>query len=368
MVFFKLRGAISAVLLMMTTLVPLWAEVRVEIEPPELQDGMAELEATVGAEINAAAGELADFVNAILEKPGLLRACVDAHAAADSLRPGRSSGTEGEYSLDIGSSVGIASESFNPETMEKRIEALEETDDIYAGAGIRPLVCFFSFPADKLIPELRFTTGIGYLTVSKDEYELTGYGLLASAGYPVLPARRAGTFVEFGGIDLTIGASLLHNRVTAPFSPGTITESFTVDPDGDGPFLPQSVAVQVEPEITAVFETGVYSLSAGLSTGIKLVDFLTLTVGATGELVTGSSQLELSSNDEVVLLGYLSGLVAENSRLIVSGGTDDVSPSPLEISLFSGLTWRVGTYRSSALISWRSNRGLAAGIFFGVSL
>ena len=126
----------------------------------------------------------------------------------------------------------------------------------------------------------------------------------------------------------------------------------------------------VEPEIHAELEGAAYSVGAGAVTGVDLLGFLGLTVGGMVEVVAGEAALKLSSDDEILLRGYLAGLLEEGgeSRLLVSGGTKGVSPTLLHFSLHTALSWRVGSYLLSLPVAWRSNSGVAGGVFLGITL
>ena len=356
-------------LLCLLSATDLSAQLQVEITPPELEEGLAQLEALVAVEVNAAAAEVTNFVNSVLEKPGILRGIGDATAAAAAVRPYGAADPQRKYRLSVGSTAGVAAEVLHWDTMKNRVESLEETDDMYVGAGANPLVFSFAFPAERLLNGLWFHTGVGYIDSTSSEFDVRGLGVSGAAGYPVLRRRPLGDYLSHTGVTATLGASVLQNEISAVIEPGTVRRTFVVDPDGEGPFFGQEVSVEVDPEIEAALESTVYSFSLGASTGIELLGFLGLTLGGTGEVVFGEASLSLSSDDEIELKGYLSELVAEDgqSRLVVSGSTEAVSPAPVQFSAFTALTFRVSSYEVSIPVSWRSNSGLGGGIFFGVA-
>jgi hypothetical protein len=356
-------------LLCLLSATDLSAQLQVEITPPELEEGLAQLEALVAVEVNAAAAEVTNFVNSVLEKPGILRGIGDATAAAATLRPNGAPSPDEQYRISIGSTVGVAAEVLHWDTMKDRIERLEQSDDMYVGAGANPLVLSFAFPAARLVSGLWFHTGAGYVDSSSAEFDVRGLGVSAAAGYPVLRGRPLGDYFSHTGVAATLGASVLQNEVSAVIEPGTVRQTFVVDPDGEGPVFGQDVSVEVDPEIEAAIESTVYSFSLGASTGIELLGFLGLSLGGTGEVVFGEASLSLSSDDEIEFNDYLSDLVAEDgqSRLVVSGSTEAVSPAPVQFSAFTALTFRVSSYEVIIPVSWRSNSGLGGGIFFGVA-
>ena len=358
------------------------AQVSVEITPPELDDGLAQVETLLAAEVNAAAAEVTDLVNALLEKPRALRAVADATVAASSLRPhpgpGHATrtapdpgpGGRRDYYLGIGSAAGVAAETLRPNAVQETVDDFEESDDPYLGAAANPLLVSFSFPAARLLPGLRFHTAVGYLTTTVSEAEVTGLSLATSAEYPVVEEAALGTYVDFAGVSATAGLGFLRNEIATEISPGTVRQTFTLDPDGqDAPIFAQEVTVEVRPEVEAALETRVYTLSVGAVTGIRFLDFLGISVGGTAELAAGGTSLQLSADEPITLIGPLTELVRDDSesRLVVSGSTDGVEPSLLQLSTFTALTWRVSSYRVSLPVSWRSNSGLAVGLFWGVT-
>jgi len=90
--------------------------------------------------------------------------------------------------------------------------------------------------------------------------------------------------------------------------------------------------------------------------------------------VFGNTSVGLAVDEEIQIIGYLSELVDEPSRLVVSGSTEPIAPSTVQFSLFTSLSWQVGTYVCTLPVSWRSNGlrggrgGFAAGLFLGVHL
>lgn len=368
-----MRFALLVSITLMALLVriePVHGQVRIDIISPQLEDGLAEIEAIVDAQISAAAAELETYADPFLEKPEIMRAFADAGAAAAGMYSAVAPPDRDTWELVVGSVGAFTSFSFDPEEVEDRLEAFTEEDDLYLGAAAYPLYFSLAGPAHRILPGLRARISGGYLRADAAEVQIRGFGLALRGDYPVLHAIPLGRVASFSGVSLLGGFSWLKNVIALEVSPGLITEEFSIDPDGSGPIFAQDVSVEVEPEVTASLETSVFSLGTGLVTGIELLDFLELSGGIAGELVFGNTALNLSADDEVVLTGYLSDLVVEggDARLIVSGGTDPVSPTVLQPAIFGALTWRVAPYRASIPVTWRSVGGLAAGIEFGVSL
>jgi len=349
---------------------PIHAQVQIEIVSPQLEDGLAEIEAIVDEQISAAAAEVENYANPFLEKPEIMRAFADAGAAAAGVYPAIAPRDRETWELVLGSVGAFTSFSFDPGEVEERLEGFTEEDDIYLGAAAYPLYFSLSGPVEWITPDLRATVAGGYLRADAAEVQIRGFGLALRGDYPVVPSVAIGRVASFSGVLVGGGFSWLRNVIAVEVSPGLITEEFSIDPDGSGPIFSQDVSVEVEPEVTASLETNVFSLGTSVSTGIELLDFLALSGGIAGELVFGNTALNLSADDEIVLTGYLSDLVVEggDARLIVSGGTDPVSPTVAQLAIFGALTWRVAPYRVSIPVAWRSVGGLAAGIEFGVRL
>lgn len=360
----------SVVLSLLICAVHLPAQIAVEITPPRLDDGLAQVEALVAVEVNAAAAEVSGLVNSALQKPGILRGLGNATAAAAAIRPSAAVDEITTYRISVGSAVGVAAETLHWDSMKDRIENLEETDDVYVGVGAQPVLLSFAFPADRLLKSLSFDTGIGYTRSNASEVDVIGFGLSVTARYPVVPRRSLGDYFSHTGLTTSFGTSFLRNEISMVIEPGTVTQTFTLDLDGSrGPLFGQEVSVEVTPEIEAVLESTVRVLSLDVATGIRFLGFLGLDFGATGELTFGESALSLSSDDPIELKGYLSSLIADDgeSRLVVSGSTSGISPTPVQYSLWTAATFRVSSYELTVPVAWRSTGGLGGGVFLGVA-
>jgi len=353
----------------------LWGQVEVEITPPKLEEGMAQIEGMVTTEIQSAAAEIAELADSLLTKPSLYTALGDAGAAAASLYPFAPQLHGGGYYVGIGSSAGIATERYNYKEMKEKVENVRETDDFYLGAGLKPLELNFAVPGDFIFPQLGLMGSFAYISGSAQEYTLNSIGATLSAGYPLLPACELGPYVTYSGVQGSAGVSVLRNTLSTHFYPGIVRETVDFDPLGeDAPLFTQSVTIEVEPDIVVDVESTVYALSLELAGGFKVIEFLHFTLGASGELVFGNTSVGLAVDEEIQIIGYLSELVDEPSRLVVSGSTEPIAPSTVQFSLFTSLSWQVGTYVCTLPVSWRSNGlrggrgGFAAGLFLGVHL
>ncbi len=350
-------------------------QVEVEITPPQLEPGMAQIEALVTTEIQSAAAEIADFAESFLTKPSLYRATGDSGAAAAALHPLRTGIGPDDYYIGIGSSAGVATESYDFDKMKRKVENIEETDDFYLGAGVKPLSVHAGIPADFIFPGVTLGFGVVYLETRADEYNINSIGTRLTAGYPLLPVYKLNPCINFSGVRTSLGFSFLKNTISTHIHPGVVSETIDFDPLGeDAPIFTQSVTIEVEPDIAADLSSTVFSLGLEFSTGVELIDSLHLNCGVTGEIVLGTTSVGLESDDEIQIIGYLSELVEEPSRLVISGSTEPVAPSLFQASVFTSFAWQVGTYFFSIPVSWRWNGlqetkgGVGAGIFFGVGL
>lgn len=348
---------------------PLTGQVVVELTPPELQDGMAQLEAMVATELIGAAREVEDLIAPLVEKPELLTAFGDAAGATAPLLPVPPPARGSRFLFGISTELAIASDMMYYPAIQREIEAFDETKDIYLGAALQPLMLFARFPLDLLVSGASALTGLGVFHADPGEFELQSFRLRGGISLPVLTRRPLGRHIDFSGIHGSAQFSLYSLRIAALVRPGVMTEGFSFDPDNDGPFPSQDVTIQLDPTLELAGLTTVSALSLSASTGISLLDMVGIAIEAGLSWTGGSSRITIDTDEEIAILGYLSGLIAEggNSRLTISGGSPEVSPKSVQLFLKGNIAWQVGSLLLSLPLSIGSSGTFAAGVCLGVS-
>jgi len=340
-----------------------------EIVAPVLQPGMASLEAMLAASADEFSGEIVDLVDSTLVKPLFMSAFTGA-AATLSLIPGLSP-RGGGLTVSLGSAASAWSADFSAEGIAA-LQALRPEDDLEAGLCVQPLLARVSVPLGRVIRGLSADAYLGFMDAQGEAYGVRSFAAGASAGLELFRQARGrktddgsgadAGFAEWQGVALTLGGGFSSGTVSLLVEPGAIYQSIPLDPDGSGPLVAQTTTIEVEPSVTAGVRTTVFGARVAAMTGVELFRTFSLSAGGGCGLYTGSSAIELESDDELRVLGYLSELVEENGRVMLSGTTDPETSAGFYPFLAANLGFRVGAFGLSVPVAWSVPKGLALAV------
>ena len=339
------------------------AQIIVEITPVILSEGLAQIENMVNSETGDTSETIEGMISEYTEKPLLFAAMNEAHiSTANIISPYQY--FSGGYSIYTGTSAAITAESMNFSELSSSFETFSIEEDLYFGAAFQGFSAGFSFPADFLIKNLDISAGFGYSSFYYDEINLSSANINLGVAYTLF-ARKMNETLEWNGLCIQTGAGWSSNSVNTVYTAEDITQSFSLDPDGAGPVVPFDVTIRVSPEIDITYRNSQFSIPLALATGIKIFKIINLGVAAGIAFTFGTNSIGVSVDDEIEVQGYLSGLVEEAPRIVVSG--TQTGSSARIITPFTGgnISFNLGGLILSIPVCWDFRNTLTAGFTLG---
>ncbi len=358
----------SSIILFIFPAIPLFPEITVNIIIPELGEGMSELEMILASNIGTAVAEIENMATGTLRKPGITSSCGHAAGLTGILASSTGKTTVPGYSFSLGAYASVYSDTYNVDTLSGRLEEFQPEDDFRTGAAVDGLTAEITLPLDFIHPGMDGSFSAGFLNISNDEYNVKTFSLNLTVGYSPFRTRSDHSLYIWTPLILRAGVGYGMNNLGTRISAGLITESFDMDPDGDGPLIGQPITIEVEPVIDLGLESRIGTLSLTLSTSVSFLEILELYGGAGGGLTFGTTGISTDSDSEIAVLGYLSDLIEEEGSVSISGAIEGGTPDPVSAFIFAGLRVHFGTAFISIPFLYEPPSGISAGISLGVLL
>jgi hypothetical protein len=344
------------------------AEINISIEMPVLGEGMSELETIMASNVGLAVSGIDLMIGDLLSKPKLTAAYGNATGLSHTLPILGSLPGNSDYSFTIGGYGGIFSDTFNIKILSEQFDTLNPEDDFSFGIGPNMLNNSITFPLDFILPGFSLFGSFGYVDFSNSDFFVRNISGILSLSYTILKDRNVEDFFKWSPLLVQAGISYGVSSLGVSMPAGLITEDFGIDPDGDGPLIPLSVTIEIDPviEIGLEAQTGTFNLT--LSTIISVFNFVHAYAGLGLNYTYGSTALTLFSYEDIVVKGYLENLIQEKGKITIGGTVEGVSPNGLLPFLFSGLQFDISNFFISIPILYHPVNGLGAGLSAGVSL
>lgn len=332
---------------------------------PKLSSGLERLESLLYSNIGDATSELESTALESLEKPKLTGAFGDASALCKSISIISHIPNNTNYSLSIGGAGSLSSYTLDSSELEEDLKDIKPEDDFEIGANIQLLNTSLTLPLEYITPRLAVFTSFSYLDFEYENYYFESLNGTLALSYSVFRSLSPIKYIEWKPITLTGGLSYGRSRLGTKIEAGVISESFDLDPDGDGPLLSQSVEVEVEPTVDIGFNVDSGILIANAATGFTFLDSIHLYFGGGVNLVFGKTEFTINSSSDIRVLGYLSELIEEPGSVIVTGSIDGNSPDLYANYIFSTIQFDISTLFINLSVLYQPSRGISAGISFG---
>jgi len=351
------------ILILSLPILPAAAEIMVEITPIGLGDGMAQLEAMVNNETADAAEEIKNLIGTYTLKPLLFEAMSVSGTTTASILP-FSFPVLNDYAVFSGSAASFTTSNFNIQELTAQLSDFAIEDDIYIGAALQAFSLYMTLPADFLIEDLSFTAGLGYLSFNYDIANIGGSNLHLSSSYTFFD-DDSDEVIKWTGLNLQAGFSLSGNSIAVVYPIENITQTFPIDPDGDGPIVPFFVTISLSPEVSITYRNTQFSIPASISTGIKIIDTFSISIGTGAAVTFGQNEIDISVDDEITVEGFLSDLIEISPHIIVSGSEPGAVAELLAPFVFAALSFNTGNFYLSIPVSWNFSDTITAGISLG---
>ncbi|MBF9017932.1 MULTISPECIES: hypothetical protein [unclassified Oceanispirochaeta] len=346
----------------------LGAEIQVEIAVPQLRDGMEELEALLAENIGDAAVEIENLVNNFLEKPEFTRAFGSAVSMSATLPMLGTQPLASTYSFSLGAYASLYSYTLDVQLISDRLSELNPEEDFEFGGSARLINGSFTFPLEKVLPRLSLFASIGYSDVKSEDYYLKDFFLQTALGYAVFKDLGREDRLSWTPVYIQGGGAYGFHDVGTNIPVGEIIREFEADPDGNGPLPPQDVSILLDPVLDIGMRSNIGCFSFSATTGVSLFNSFHFYLGAGCNLSFGRTDILLSGDNEVTVLGYLGDLVDVPGSISVDGSVEGSSPRPFLGYFFTGIQFDISRMFINIPILILPGKGLSSGISLGVSL
>lgn len=342
------------------------SQVSVDITMPDLGDGMSALESIMAVNVASAVSEIANLVGDTLDKP-LLTEAFGTAAAMTSGMAVEAVKSWGSPSLFLGLGAAYASDTFDPQTQVERFEQLQADDDFYIGVGMEAVSFGATVPLDFLLPRFSAAFNTAYLNVITDEIVLRDFSIQAGVQYAPFNSME-GQLWKWNPLTIKLSGGYTYNHIGVLISAGVIEQSFSIDPDGAGPLFAQSVTIQLDPVIDLALESRVGNISPSLSTGLKFLDFFHVQLGGGCRFLFGQTDVSVSSDADIEVLGYLDDLIESDGSVSISGSVSGSSPDLLLPFFFGGVQFNFSRVFLSLSAAYYPSYKAAVQFSMGASL
>lgn len=339
----------------------LFAETTVKFTPPELQPGMAGLEAMLESSAEDFNDDISTLIDKSLDKPQFMQGF--AGAASIAVLIPFSPHTTAQRKIAVGSAASVYAENLSPKSADQ-FQSLTPESDIKAGACIQPLVVNVIFPLDRIHQGLTGGASVGFMDAEAGNYGVWAFSAGLSASYLFFKSGKG--IVTWDGISASAGMDFAMNRLTTVIEPGSISQTVPIDGDGNGPLVPFFVTLNIDPTIRAGIETKLFSLKVQATTGVTF--FRTVTVFAGGGLSASYARegISVQMNEEIEVEGYLADLVVKNGTISITGTTAEHDIISGNAFALAGMKFSVGSFEISIPVVWKPMDSLGFGVFMGV--
>ncbi len=344
------------------------ADLNVDIKVPELGPGMAQLEGVLAENVLLAADEVKIFAENLLEKPELTRGFGNAVSLVSTVPMLGTLPLASRTSLSMGGYASFYSYTLDESALSERFSNLNEEDDFEIGISARLVNTSLTLPLNRLVPGLSLFASAGYAKLESESFYLNDFFVQTALGYSLFREFGRKNVFRWSPLYLQMGGSYAYHSLGAIISVGTVTQDFTVDPDGKGPLLGQDVTVEVNPVVDLSMLSHVGSYIFAVTTGIRLMDTLHLYIGSGCSLSFGRTDIALSNDNDVIVRGYLSDLVEEEGSIGIDGSVVGSSPRVFMGYFFTGFQLEISKMFINVPILYDPSSGLSTGISLGVSL
>lgn len=308
----------------------LWA-VDVTITPPRLiLTGVFDQLAAAGftTDIDTQMQELADdFETQIMEdetitkyskQPDLATAFANAGSAAAQLGTLKSAQDFKLFSVALGTGMAFSVPEIDFFSELDSADFIEDEGDVYAGMAVHPFNLSAGLNLGFLVDGLRATVKFGYFSLAEGDmaegmsFEALSIG--AGVSYMLIKPKAIPLgIVRWRGLSVGSGIFYQRNTIDMEITPdesgyrsaaltfadlGYTTSNPVLDGYSYGPST-EIGTITTTPTVTGTIESSTVTIPLAVSTGVRLLYVLDLSVGAGCDIVFGSSEIALKATQEV---------------------------------------------------------------------
>jgi len=248
------------------------------------------------------------------EQPLLAQGMANAGSAAAHVGTQRAFSDYTSFACTIGTGLAASGPDISLQALENAADDIEKDGDVYVGAAVQPLAVAFGWNLEKWLERTRAYAKVGYWDIPQGKIadELSFNSLTVGLGvqYKLFgsEAPPAGALL-WRGVNLNSGFIFQRNRidieVDASEGEGFEAESITFGDIGftDGDLSGEPIdsntvigTILVAPVLSASVESRTYSIPLEITTGIRALWVLDLSVGGGVDVVFGRSEVSASAD------------------------------------------------------------------------
>lgn len=339
------------------------AEVTISLSLPTIDPALSSLVSALESESAGLVDEINDsLTGAMTEKPALMGGMGNA-AAWGSLVP-RSLGGPCVPTIDFGFAGAVYAKPLNRHT-GATVAGMGESSDEAVGAAVQPFVVVAKYPLDRWFPRYYAGASLGLMAFDAAKYRMRTFSSGVTLGYR-FPGSTKGA-LEWHGFSLECGADFTYSNFGMKFRPGRVSQDVTLDEDGPGPLPAFSSTLSVDPEVLAELKTRSFALTGGVSSGVTVIDAISLYGGAGLSVSLSRSELSLESDDEVSITGHLADLAESPCTVKASGTVCSGKGTTAGVFLQGCARFGAGALTISVPVVWSPARSFGTGLFMGVN-
>jgi hypothetical protein len=374
--------------------VPLYPELNLENPDPDNIDEATieqvedlfneEFARVVDAAIEAANTEIGDYG----ELSQLARGFGDAAVFTGHAASQRSYPDYRRFYVNLGSSLAVQLPARNPEGFEALREKIRTSGDVYVGAAWQPWAISVGTKLSVISDKLYVGGSFGYLdntiTVEGTEIALSAQSVGLFGHYRVVdgfwrngPIRWRGVGVGSGllwhgtglSLDFTgLGSFTEAMESGAELLPSEFNDALEATDSGYDPTAPLG-SLTVSPTLQLGTETREFTIPLELSTGVRLLYLLDISVGAGVDLNFGRSTAAFEATGTAEAGGY----VQDSTYMSISPGTVALSSSTTSSPSFAkprintAVSLNMGPVKLTVPLAYHFGSG-AAGLSGGINL
>lgn len=356
---------ILTLVLSAVSLAPLSPAPRVTLVTPTLIEEFSAYQEVLDEYALEYRDEIAGIVSEALDKPLFMEGFGSATAAA-AVVPGAVRDPSSPF-IGIGSTAAVFAEGLSPELADE-LASIDPESDMKAGMCIQPVVINLGFPLPFFNRSLYLGASFGYIDADTGDYGMKAVSAGGFAGCRLFAERPS--LVSWDGISLEAGGDWTANHLAAVAKPGEITQDVPLDPDGNGPLVPQHVTLRVDPVVRAGIDTNLVSARASLRTGVTFFRALSLYAGGGLAWARTRTGISVESSDEFEVEGDLESLLEPDKpgSISIDGTAAEYATERWLPFIQAGLMFRVGAFGMSLPVIWKPGEALGTGVFFGINL
>lgn len=250
------------------------------------------------------------------------------------------------FALTVGTGVALSAPTSDPALIDDAVLNIENDGDLYFGLATQPVAAALGINLGRFVNNLYGTIKVGYASIPSgmiaDEFSFESMTAGFMLDYQLLETRRLPLgFLRWRG--LTLGSGLIYQSNEAVFEIDFPIDPVTQPIDLSGAGGPTFDAeLEVAPTLTLAATSDSWSVPIEATTGLRILWFFDLNIGAGVDLAFGSSAVDLDITSPVVVTDSSGAFDFVDGSVAVDAGTGGDGPQFVRPRLTGGVGLNLG--------------------------